>query len=110
MIRLHDTRKKRKVPFEPREPGKVGMYACGITVYDVCHVGHARAVVAFDVVARYLRRSGFEVKFVRNVTDVDDKIIRRAQAEGRSADEVARSFTDAMAADFKALGIATPDA
>jgi cysteinyl-tRNA synthetase len=110
MIRVHDTRKKRKVPFEPREPGKVGMYVCGVTVYDVCHVGHARTIVAFDVIGRYLRHRGFKVRLVRNITDVDDKIIRRAQAEGRSATEVARTYADAMTADLVALGVAPPEA
>ena len=109
MLRIHDTRLKRKIPFEPREPGKIGMYVCGITVYDLCHVGHARSAVAFDVIARYLRKRGFQVKLVKNITDVDDKIIRRAQAEGRTADEVAETYIQAMADDFRALGLAPPD-
>jgi cysteinyl-tRNA synthetase len=109
MLRIHDTRLKRKVPFEPREPGKIGMYVCGITVYDLCHVGHARSAVAFDVIARYLRKRGFQVKLVKNITDVDDKIIRRAQAEGRTANEVAETYIQAMADDFLALGLAPPD-
>jgi cysteinyl-tRNA synthetase len=97
------------VPFEPLQPGKVGMYACGITVYDLCHVGHARTNVAFDVIARHLRDSGYEVRFVRNVTDVDDKIIRKAQSERREASEVAGYFTDRMNEDFRALGILPAD-
>ena len=109
MLRVHDTRLKKKVPFQPREPGKIGMYVCGITVYDLCHVGHARSAVAFDVIARYLRKSGFEVKLVKNITDVDDKIIRRAQAEGRTAAEVAETYIQAMADDFRALGLQAPD-
>jgi cysteinyl-tRNA synthetase len=108
-LRVHDTRLRRKVPFETREPGKVGMYVCGITVYDLCHVGHARFLVAFDVIARYLRQRGFAVKLVRNITDVDDKIIRRAQAEGRTAIQVAETFIEAMNDDFRALGLTTPD-
>jgi cysteinyl-tRNA synthetase len=108
-LRVHDTRLRRKVPFEPREAGKVGMYVCGITVYDLCHVGHARFLVAFDVIARYLRHRGFTVKLVRNITDVDDKIIRRAQAEGRTALEVAETFIAAMHEDFQALGLTPPD-
>src|SRR6185437_1587816 len=104
-IRIYDTRAARKVPFEPLRPGRVGMYSCGITVYDLCHVGHARMLVAFDVIARHLRASGFEVDYVRNVTDVDDKIIRRAEAEKRSAAEVAREFTDKMNEDMRALGV-----
>ncbi len=108
-LRVHDTRLKRKVPFEPHQPGKVGMYVCGITVYDLCHVGHARFLVAFDVIARYLRHRGLEVKLVRNITDVDDKIIRRAQAEGRTAAEVAETYIQAMQEDFRALGLQVPD-
>jgi cysteinyl-tRNA synthetase len=109
-LRVHDTRLRRKVPFEPKTPGQVGLYVCGITVYDLCHVGHARTCVAFDVIARYLRRRGFAVTFVRNVTDVDDKIIRRAQAEGKTAAEVAGAYTQAMREDFAALGLSPPDA
>ena len=109
MIRVHDTRSKKKVELVTREPGKVGMYACGVTVYDLCHVGHARTAVAFDVIARHLRQRGFEVRFVRNVTDVDDKIIRRAAAEGRTALEVARAYTEAMVQDWRALGITPPE-
>jgi cysteinyl-tRNA synthetase len=110
MLRVYDTRQKRKVAFEPRDPGKIGMYVCGITVYDVCHVGHARFAVAFDVIARYLRRKGFEVKLVRNITDVDDKIIRRGQAEGVAASAIAEKYIQAMDQDFSALGLAPPDA
>ena len=108
-LRIHDTRQKRKVDFVPLVPGKAGVYACGVTVYDVCHVGHARMLVAFDVIVRHLRASGLKVRFVRNVTDVDDKIIRRAQTEGISPEAVARKYEDAMAADLAALGIAPPD-
>jgi cysteinyl-tRNA synthetase len=108
-LRIYDTRAARKVPFEPLRPGKVGMYSCGITVYDLCHVGHARMLVAFDVIARHLRASGLEVNYVRNVTDVDDKIIRRAEAEKRSAAEVARDFTEKMNEDMRALNVAPAD-
>jgi cysteinyl-tRNA synthetase len=109
MIRLHDTRAKKKVEFQPREPGKISLYVCGVTVYDLCHVGHARTAVAFDVIVRHLRARGFEVRFVRNITDVDDKIIRKGLAEGRPAAEVARFYADAMAADMEGLGVAPPD-
>ncbi len=109
MIRLHDTRTKRKVDFVPREPGRVGMYSCGVTVYDICHIGHGRMAVAFDVIVRHLRRRGFDVRFVRNITDVDDKIIRKGLAEGCSAADVAKTYSDAMAADLAALGVAPPD-
>ncbi len=97
-LRIYDTRQKHKVDFVPMVPGKVGLYACGITVYDICHVGHARTAVAFDVIVRYLRRRGFDVRFIRNITDVDDKIIRKGQAEGKSANDIARTYSDAMAA------------
>jgi cysteinyl-tRNA synthetase len=108
-LRIYDTRAAKKVPFEPLQPGKVGMYSCGITVYDLCHVGHARMLVAFDVIARYLRASGLEVTYVRNVTDVDDKIIRRAEAEKRSAAEVSRDFTAKMNEDMRALNVLPAD-
>jgi cysteinyl-tRNA synthetase len=108
-LRIYDTRAGHKVPFEPLEPGKVGLYSCGITVYDLCHVGHARMLVAFDVIARYLRASGYAVRYVRNITDVDDKIIRRANAEGRTAAEVAQHYIDEMERDMRALGIAPAD-
>jgi cysteinyl-tRNA synthetase len=108
-LRIHDTREKRKVDFVPMRPGKVGLYACGITVYDVCHVGHARMLVAFDVIVRHLRASGLDVRFVRNVTDIDDKIIRRAAQEGSSAEAIAHKYTEAMAEDQAALGITPPD-
>jgi cysteinyl-tRNA synthetase len=109
MQRIYDTREGKKVDLETREPGKVGIYVCGVTVYDLCHVGHARTLVAFDVIARHLRQSGLSVQLVRNITDVDDKIIRRGIAEGRSAAEVAAFYADAMAEDMAALGIAPPD-
>ncbi|MES1157698.1 MAG: cysteine--tRNA ligase, partial [Haliangium ochraceum] len=108
-LRIFDTREKRKIDFVPLRPGKASMYACGVTVYDVCHVGHARMLVAFDVIVRHLRASGLEVRFVRNVTDVDDKIIRRAAVEGITAEAVARKYEDAMAADLASLGVAPPD-
>jgi cysteinyl-tRNA synthetase len=108
-LRIYDTRAARKVPFEPLRPGQIGMYSCGITVYDLCHVGHARMMVAFDVIARHLRASGLAVTFVRNVTDVDDKIIRRAEAEKRSAAEVAREFTEKMNEDLRALDVRPAD-
>jgi cysteinyl-tRNA synthetase len=108
-LRIFDTRKKHKVDFVPMEAGKIGMYACGVTVYDVCHVGHARMLVAFDVIVRHLRSTGLAVRFVRNVTDVDDKIIRRAAAEGITPEAIAHKYEEAMAADLVALGVAPPD-
>jgi cysteinyl-tRNA synthetase len=107
-LRIYNTLSRALEEFSPIEPGHVRMYVCGITVYDVCHVGHARANVAFDVVQRWLKASGFRVTFVRNITDIDDKIIRRALENGESV----RSLTDRMIArmhaDFDALGMERP--
>jgi cysteinyl-tRNA synthetase len=108
-LRIYDTRAGKKVPFEPLTPGRVGMYSCGITVYDLCHVGHARMMVAFDVIARHLRASGLAVTFVRNVTDVDDKIIRKAEAEKKTAAEISHHYTEEMNVDLRALGVLQAD-
>ncbi|RMD82847.1 MAG: cysteine--tRNA ligase [Candidatus Dadabacteria bacterium] len=108
-IAFYNTRTRRKEPFEPLTPGKVGMYVCGVTVYDRCHVGHARSLVFFDVVVRYLRWRGYEVRFVRNITDIDDKIIQRANEEGTTWDAIATKYTEAMHRDIAALGCITPD-
>ncbi|MFA5521702.1 MAG: cysteine--tRNA ligase [Castellaniella sp.] len=110
MLAIYNTLSRRKEPFAPVEPGRVRMYVCGMTVYDFCHLGHARMLVSFDVVARWLRISGYELKYVRNITDIDDKIIRRAVQEGRRLSEVTGFFTDAMHADERALGVEAPDA
>jgi cysteinyl-tRNA synthetase len=107
-LRIYNTLTRALEDFSPLDPGHVRMYVCGITVYDLCHVGHARAAVAFDVVQRWLKASGFAVTFVRNITDIEDKIIRRAVENG----ETVRSLTDRMIAemyrDFDALGIERP--
>ena len=107
-LRIHNTLSRALEDFSPLEPGHVRMYVCGMTVYDLCHVGHARANVAFDVVQRWLKASGYRVTFVRNITDIDDKIIRRAVENG----EPVRSLTGRMIAemyrDFDALGIERP--
>ncbi|MBL0943435.1 MAG: cysteine--tRNA ligase [Hydrogenophaga sp.] len=107
-LHIHNTLTRRLEPFAPIEPGHVRMYVCGITVYDLCHVGHARSNIAFDVARRWLEASGLRVTFVRNITDIDDKIIRRALHNG----ETVRALTDRMIAamyeDFDALGIARP--
>jgi cysteinyl-tRNA synthetase len=107
-LRIHNTLRGRLEEFHPIVPGKVGMYVCGVTVYDRSHIGHARALVTFDVVCRYLRFSGYDVTFVRNLTDVDDKIIRRAQEEGRSAEDVAEANVAAFAEDVAVLGCERP--
>ena len=109
MIKLYNTLSGKKEDFVPIVPGKVNMYACGVTVYDYSHIGHARGAVAFDVIQRYFRRKGFQVKYVRNFTDVDDKIINRAKEEGISAAEVARKYIAAFQEDMGRLGVGSAD-
>ena len=84
MLKIHNSLTRQKQDFVPIEPGKVRMYVCGMTVYDYCHLGHARVMVVFDVVRRWLRASGFDVTYVRNITDIDDKIIKRAAENGET--------------------------
>lgn len=108
-MKLYDTKQRRKVEFQPKEPGKVGMYVCGPTVYNRIHIGNARTFISFDIIRRYLMWRGYEVTFVQNVTDVDDKIIKRALEEGRSAAEVAAEYTEAFIADMRAAGVLDPD-
>ncbi|MCU0942541.1 MAG: cysteine--tRNA ligase, partial [Hydrogenophaga sp.] len=95
-LHIHNTLTRRLEPFAPIEPGHVRMYVCGMTVYDLCHVGHARSNIAFDVARRWLEASGLRVTFVRNITDIDDKIIRRALQNG----ETVRGLTDRMIAEM----------
>jgi cysteinyl-tRNA synthetase len=109
VLQIYNSLSGRKEPFRPLRPPRVGMYVCGVTVYDHCHVGHARCYVAFDIVRRWLRERGFEVRYVRNITDIDDKIIRRAAESGESTETLARRFTAAMQEDFAALAIEPPD-
>lgn len=109
MLKIYNTLTRQKEPFRPREAGKVGMYVCGMTVYDYCHIGHARVMVVFDVVARYFRYSGYELTYVRNVTDIDDKIIQRARENGEDFGELTRRFIDAMHEDERALSVLPPD-
>ena len=103
----NDLHRKKEV-FEPLEPGRVRMYVCGMTVYDYCHLGHARVVVVFDVVYRYLKARGYDVTYVRNITDIDDKIIQRANEQGIPFHELTQKFIDAMHEDFAALGVQPP--
>ena len=110
MLRIYNTLTRTKEEFRPIEPGRVRMYVCGMTVYDYCHLGHARVLVAFDVVVRYLRSLGYEVTYVRNVTDVDDKIIARANENGEDFRALTRRFTGYMHEDCRALGVLDPDA
>jgi cysteinyl-tRNA synthetase len=107
-LRVYNTLTGRKEAFEPLQPGKVGMYVCGVTVYDYCHIGHARANIVFDVIYRYLQHVGFEVNYVRNYTDVDDKIIKRANERGIESRALAEEFIRAFDEDMASLGLALP--
>jgi cysteinyl-tRNA synthetase len=109
MLKIYNTLTRKKEQFKPLVPGKVGMYVCGVTIYDYCHIGHARTFVAFDTVARYLRFSGYELNFIRNITDVDDKIIKRANENNESCAQLTERFTDAMHKDFDALNMLRPN-
>jgi len=109
-LTVFNTMGHRKEPFVPREPGKVAMYVCGVTVYDLCHIGHARANVAFDIIVRYLRHAGYRVKYVRNFTDIDDKILRRAAEEGTDYLAVSAKYIQAFYEDFDRMGLLRPDA
>jgi cysteinyl-tRNA synthetase len=109
MLKLHNTFTRQKEVFVPLEPGKVRLYVCGMTVYDYCHLGHARVMVVFDMIVRYLRHLGYEVTYVRNVTDIDDKIIHRAAENGEPIETLTGRFIDAMHEDERALGVLPPD-
>lgn len=107
-LRVYNTLKGKKEAFVPIEPGQVKMYVCGVTVYDYCHIGHARANIVFDIIYRYLQYAGFQVTYVRNYTDVDDKIIKRANERGISSKELAEEFIHAFDEDMATLGLALP--
>ncbi len=107
-LRIHNTLTRELQTFVPLQPGRVGMYVCGMTVYDYCHLGHARSMIAFDVVQRWLRQSGYAVDYVRNITDIDDKIIRRAVENGESIRALTDRMVDALHEDADALGIERP--
>jgi len=109
MLRIYNSLARDKQDFVPIRPGEVRMYVCGMTVYDYCHLGHARMLVAFDVVQRWLRASGFRVTYVRNITDIDDKIIKRAAENKESIGELTGRFIRAMDEDIGALGVQKPD-
>ncbi|MGD8575299.1 MAG: cysteine--tRNA ligase [Gammaproteobacteria bacterium] len=109
MLRLYNSLTREKEDFQPLDDRRVRMYVCGVTVYDYCHVGHARCYIVFDTIVRYLRASGYDVEYVRNITDIDDKIIRRAAENGEPIDVLTERFIAAMYEDFDALGIARPD-
>lgn len=108
-LSIYNTLTRQQQPFAPIEPGHVRMYVCGVTVYDYCHIGHGRTFVAFDVIRRWLRARGLRVTLVRNITDIDDKIIRRAAERGVSTQALTAEFTQAMQDDLLALGCERPD-
>ncbi len=107
-LRLFNSLSRQVEAFVPMTPGQVRMYVCGMTIYDLCHVGHARMMMAFDVVQRWLKASGYEVTYVRNITDIDDKIIRRAVERGITIRQLTDEMTKAMHEDIAALGIEPP--
>src|SRR3954468_23452197 len=109
MLKIYNTLAREKQEFQPITPGKVRMYVCGMTVYDYCHLGHARMMVAFDLVQRWLRASGYDLTYVRNITDIDDKIIARARENNEPVDALTARFIRAMDEDAAALGIQKPD-
>jgi cysteinyl-tRNA synthetase len=109
MLKIYNTLHREKQDFIPIEPDKVRMYVCGMTVYDYCHLGHARVLVVFDMINRWLKTSGFNVTYVRNITDIDDKIIKRAAENGESIDVLTGRFISAMDEDAAALGVEKPD-
>jgi cysteinyl-tRNA synthetase len=109
MLKIYNTLTRSKQEFTPKHPGKVGMYVCGMTVYDYCHIGHARVMVVFDTVARYLRHAGYQLTYVRNITDIDDKIIQRAHDNGEDFTALTERFVEAMHEDERALSVLPPD-
>ncbi len=109
MLKIYNSLTKQKEEFKPITAGKVGMYVCGVTIYDLCHIGHGRTFVSFDVVARYLRYLGYDLTFVRNITDIDDKIIKRAAENEESCDSLTERLIQEMYTDFDALNIKRPD-
>ena len=109
MLKIYNTLAREKQTFAPIVKGKVSMYVCGMTVYDYCHLGHARVMVVFDMVSRWLRASGYEVTYVRNITDIDDKIIKRANENKETIQQLTQRFIDAMDEDSAKLGVIRPD-
>ena len=108
-LKIYDTKSGQKVPFVPLTEGHVKMYVCGITAYDYCHIGHARSALIFDMIVSYLRYSGYQVTYVRNFTDIDDKIINRANEQGTTSEELANRFIQEFYTDMNKLGVALPD-
>jgi cysteinyl-tRNA synthetase len=108
-IYIYDSKARAKKKFEPLQPGVVNLYVCGMTVYDLCHIGHARTLIFFDFMVKFLRSCGFEVNYVRNITDIDDKIIKKALAANKSCDEITKLYISEMHKDEAALGITSPN-
>jgi len=104
-LTIYNTLTRRKEPFYPQEPEKVKMYCCGVTVYDYCHLGHGRSYIVWDVVRRYLQWRGYEVQYVQNFTDIDDKILNRANAEATSMQEVSERYIQAYFEDIRRLNV-----
>jgi len=109
MVAIYNSFTRKKEPLKSIDGEKIRMYVCGMTVYDFCHIGHARVMVVFDMVARYLRSAGFDLLYVRNITDIDDKIIERAKVNNESITELTNRFIEAMNVDARALGVLPPD-
>lgn len=109
-LKIYNSVTKQKELFVPINPGKANFYVCGMTVYDYCHIGHARTYITFDMIMRYLRSQGLDVTYIRNITDIDDKIIKRAHENGETIQALTNRFVDAMREDFSALSILPPDA
>ncbi|XDT73403.1 class I tRNA ligase family protein [Hahella sp. SMD15-11] len=108
-LKIYNSLSGKKEVFRPLEPGRIRMYVCGVTVYDYCHIGHARIMVAFDMITRFLRQQGWDLTYVRNITDVDDKIIRRAAENGEAPEALTERFIQYMHEDERALGVLPPD-
>lgn len=109
MLKIYNSITRQKQEFKPINPGKIGMYVCGVTIYDLCHIGHGRTFVSFDMIVRYLRYVGYEVNFQRNITDVDDKIIKRANENNESCEALTERLIGEMHRDFDALNMLRPD-
>lgn len=109
MLKIYNSITRQKQEFKPITPGKIGMYVCGVTIYDLCHIGHGRTFVSFDMIVRYLRYAGYEVNFQRNITDVDDKIIKRANENNESCEDLTERLIGEMHQDFDALNMLRPD-
>ncbi len=109
MLQIYNSLTRRKERFRPIEGGKIRMYVCGMTVYDYCHLGHARVLVAFDVILRYLRARGYQVTYVRNITDIDDRIMVRAADNKESIEALTTRTGDAYKSDMRRLGALAPD-